>query len=171
MANKWIFLKFHYQFNPGDKPMNFIAAFSSKLWQGKLFYNITQYHLYGAPCESDIRKNLLYSEELVFFSTYLRVIYMVIFPSQASFPCLTLNFHHAASITLANEWMLKKKKYRMIKEPMKEGLRDFFLKNKNQADLPIKLLKICILILSTKIQKAQKSSDKPKVPTNRPKRD
>lgn len=54
---------------------------------------------------------------------------------------------------------------------IKEGLRGFFLKNKNQADLPIKLLKICILILSTKIQKAQKGSDKPKVPTNRPKRD
>ena len=54
---------------------------------------------------------------------------------------------------------------------IKEGLRGFFLKNKNQADLPIKLLKICILILSTKIQKAQKGRDKPKVPTNRPKRD
>lgn len=54
---------------------------------------------------------------------------------------------------------------------IKEGLRGFFLKNKNQADLPIKLFKICILILSTKIQKAQKGSDKPKVPTNRPKRD
>lgn len=137
MANKWIFFKFHFQFNPGYMPMNFIAAFSSKLWQGKLFYNITQCHLYGAPYEFDIRKNLLYSEELVYFSTYLRVIYMVIFPSQTSFPGLTLNFHHAASITLANKWMLEKKKYRMMKEPIKEGLRGFFLKNKNQADLPI----------------------------------
>lgn len=55
----------------------------------------------------------------------------------------------------------------MIKEPIKEGLRGFFLKNKNQADLPI-VTQDNILILSTKIQKA---SDKPKVSTNRAKRD
>ena len=103
------FLSFIFKFNPGYKPMNFIAAFSSKLWQGKLFYNITQCHLYGASYEFDIRKNLLYSEELVYFSTYLRVIYMVIFPSQTSFPGLTLNFHHAASITLAKNECWKRK--------------------------------------------------------------
>ena len=54
----------------------------------------------------------------------------------------------------------------MIKEPIK-GLRGFFLKNKNQADLPI-VTQDSILILSTKTQKA---SDKPKVLTNRAKRD
>lgn len=50
--------------------MNYTAALIQSC-EGDTAYHITQYPLHGAPCELDIRKNLLCSEELVFFPIHL----------------------------------------------------------------------------------------------------